>query len=125
MHFKTRRVHLCEEAVIQFIASNGQMYNLQTELRSPVIDSLVKVTPPLCFFSLTAARVALNKQMQSDAGEQVVMALFIPSGSSLSWSGGGAGGGGGNGNLTSCVCWHVDAVMMAVELPVKKKCKPY
>ena len=76
------------------------------------------------FFSLTAACVALNKQMQSDARAQVVTALFTPSGSSLSWSGGGGGGGGANGNSTSCACWHVDAVMTAVELPVKKKCKP-
>lgn len=38
------------KAVIQFIASNSQMYNLQTELTSRVIDSLVKVTLALFFF---------------------------------------------------------------------------
>lgn len=61
-------------AVIQFIAYVSQMYNLQTQLRSTVIDSPVKVTPVcVCvfislffgvFFS-TGACVALSKQIQS------------------------------------------------------------
>lgn len=37
-------------AVIQFIAYDSQMYNLQTQPRSSVIDSLVKVTPVVCVF---------------------------------------------------------------------------
>lgn len=33
---------------MQFIADDSQMYNLQTQLRSTVIDSWVKVTLCLC-----------------------------------------------------------------------------
>lgn len=51
VHFKTCW-SIYARAVIQFIASNSQMYNLQTELRSRVIDSLVKVTPRFVFFQL-------------------------------------------------------------------------
>lgn len=58
VHFKTCW-SIYARAVIQFIAYVSQMYNLQTQLRSAVIDSLVKVTPVcvcvvvvFCFFQL-------------------------------------------------------------------------
>lgn len=52
-------------AVIQFIAYDSQMYNLKTQPRSLVIDSLVKVTPVLCVCLSTGPCVALSKQIQS------------------------------------------------------------
>lgn len=46
VHFKTCRPFYAR-AVIQFIANDSQMYNLQTQLGSTVIDSPAKVTPVL------------------------------------------------------------------------------
>lgn len=46
VHFKTCRPFYAR-AVIQFIADDSQMYNLQTQLGSTVIDSPAKVTPVL------------------------------------------------------------------------------
>lgn len=52
VHFKTCW-SIYARAVIQFIAYVSQMYNLQTRLRSTVIDSLLKVTPVCaCVFFL-------------------------------------------------------------------------
>lgn len=60
-HFKPPSVHLCW-AVIQFIASNRKLYNLQMQLRSEVIDSPAKVTSAcLWFIQSTPACVALSK----------------------------------------------------------------
>lgn len=62
VHFKTCWC-VYAKAVIQFTASNSKMYNLQTELRRRVIDSLSKVTPFFIFFPLAVAGRALKKMM--------------------------------------------------------------
>lgn len=63
VHFKTCWC-VYAEAVIQFTASNSEMYNLQTELRSRVINSLlIDGWIGRFLFPAVAFCVALNKMM--------------------------------------------------------------
>lgn len=66
-HFKTSWSIYAKD-VIQFIAFNGQMYNLQTELRSRVIDSPLKVTSCFLFFQLYVTLDAVKEEKAGSRG---------------------------------------------------------
>lgn len=69
VHFKTCP-SVYAKALIQFTASNDWMYNLQSELWSGVIDSIVKVT--LCFVLLFLSNcgVWLKKKKRDTVKEE-------------------------------------------------------